>query len=87
MSRVQTSLWTHMPIVGMWAHVSGILQRSLGKLEFLVGMSAPVTGINAVFCSREQDANSSLQLPVAKAGGIGRPFNDVSVRRTGNQFI
>lgn len=52
-----------------------------------MGMSAPVMGINAVFCSREQDANSSPQLPVVKTGEVGGPFNDVSVGRIGDQFI
>lgn len=52
-----------------------------------MGMSAPVMGINAVFGSREQDANSSPQLPVVKTGRVGGPFNDVSVGRIGDQFI
>lgn len=67
--------------------MSGILQRSLGQFECLVGMSAPVMGINAVFCSREQDANSSPQLPVVKTGEVGGAFNDVSVGWIGDQFI
>lgn len=41
-------------------------------------------GIDAVFCSRERDADSSPSAVCCKGGG---PFNDVSVGQIGNQFI
>lgn len=49
--------------------------------------SAPLIGINAVFCIREQGANSSPHVPDGEAGRLRQAFNDVSLGWTGNQFI